>query len=266
MIRTLLFPLLLASVSAPAHALTVQAEGLEQAPPRAQPAASAMASLASHLQAEAEQVGQLDRLYEGYASRRQQQEALIVGRQDELARAENLSDRRRAGLRSEIQNAQRKMEADLLAARARALKILTPVQRAQLEALAQDARVQVRRDRYYQLLLMPVQAMEPLPLPRDGATRDGGTRDGGTRDGAARDGRESASQRERTSSGRSSRNRSARRKGTVRYGAYGGYAYGQTQYGVGASYGRGPVGVHAGIGRGGPAVGVSIGGVLGRGW
>ena len=248
--------LLLAAAAAPASALNVRAQDAEamresgaDAPASTASPASSGVSLASRLQLREEQAEQLDRLYEGYATRRLEQEAGIERRQAELDRAQapaSFDEKGAARLARQNSEAEQKITSSLLAARTSALKVLSSVQRAQLESVAEslgEGRIKLRRDRYFQLLLMPADEREPLPLPRDARTRELHER-----------------------SDRSSRSRSGRRKGTVSYGAYGGYGYGGPQYGVGASYGRGPVGVHAGIGRGGPSVGVSIGGILGGGW
>lgn len=253
---TRILALLLLAGAAPASALNVRnvrSEAVEETR-EASTAASSAVSLSLHLQLRLEQAERLDRLYEGYAARRLEHEVGIERRQSELARAQSPAsfDARRAEkLARQNSEAEQKITSGLLAARAQALKVLSPVQRAQLESLSEsldDGRVRLRRDRYFQLLLMPADEREPLPLPRDARTREVHERSN------------------RADRERSNRNRSARRKGTVSYGAYGGYGYGGPQYGVGASYGRGPIGVHAGIGRGGPSLGVSIGGILGRGW
>lgn len=253
MTRVFVLALLLPFAAAPASALTVRTlmvrdDGAQAPPSSARPALSGAASLAVHLQLRAEQAARLDGLYESYASARLQEESRAERWQSELAVAQapaSFDERRASRLARDISLSQQKVQAELLSARARSLKVLSSVQRAQLEDVATDERIKVRRDRYYQLLLMPAQEMEPLPLSRNRAPQE-------------------ISERERSRGERSRRERV--RKGAVSYGAYGGYGYGGPQYGVGATYGRGPVGVHAGIGRGGPSLGVSIGGILGRGW
>ena len=234
--------------------------GLAQNPQSAIPTAPAVnlpssvaPSLTAHLQMQAGQIGSLNRLYNAYASQRLKQETKLTQLQNQLrqAQAPTSFDQNKAGrLLREINDAQQKVAAELLSTRANALKVLTPVQRSQLESLATDNRISVSGDEYYQLLLMPVEALWQRPLdnglqpgqtplyadqyPGQQRSRDNGRYDNGRRD-----------------------------SGSGSYGVYGGYSYGYPDYGVYGNYGQGGVGVHVGIGRGGPSIGVGIGRVFG---
>lgn len=211
-------------------------------------ASSQPPSLAAQLQMSTRQVEPLNRLYDDYAARRWQQEDRIEAWQQHLRQAQaptSFDQRRATRLLNDIHNAQQKMTTDLLDTRARALKKLTPVQRAQLQVLQGDNRIKVRRDHLYQLLLMPLEESGPLVLDREAEPR---------------------ASLPRARSARNTRRNSPRRaKGSGRYGVYGGYGYGGPQYGVQGSYGEGPIGVYAGIGRGGPSFGIGVGGIFG-GW
>ena len=123
-------------------------------------------------------------------------------------------------------NNTRKIADDLKQTRAKSLRVLTPVQRAQLESFATDSRFQWRADWMHPLLLQPVDEAD-YPEPRARSKRR------------------------------------SRLKGSGNYGVYGGYSYGRPDVGVYGNYGQGAVGVHGGIGRGGPSIGVSIGRVFG---
>lgn len=204
-------------------------------------AASTASSLTAYLQMTAPQIERLNRFYDDYADRRLTQETKMAQWQQQLQQAQaptSFDERRATRLLRDIGEAQQKVVADFLSTRAKALKTLTPVQRAQLETLTTDSRMEVRRDRYYQILLLPVENMW-----------------------------QAAPETERRLSSNQNQNRQPRRyKGNGSYGVYGGYGYGQPQYGVYGSYGEGPIGVHAGIGRGGPSIGIGIGRVFGGGW
>ena len=235
--KTHLFALaaLVGAVSLPAMA---------QYPPAGSGQANAPAptvSLAQFLQLQPRQIEALDRLYDGYAARRAEREADIAGLSRQLRAAQSpthFDARAATRLQRNIGDAQQKVAADGVATRANALELLPPVQRAQLESLANDSRFQVRGDRYFQLFLMPLDAVGGAPL-------------------AFASPRFEASNSDR---------KHLRAKGAGSYGVYGGYGYGQPQIGVYGSYGQGPVGVQAGIGRGGASIGIGIGGIFGGRW
>ncbi len=200
-------------------------------------------SITAHLQMQAGQIEQLNRLYDVYASRRLKQESNLMQLQGQLwqAQAPTTFDQNKATrLLREINEGQQKVASDLLSTRANALKVLTPVQRSQVESLATDPRIRVPGDRYYQLLLMPIESIWQLPL------------DNGFQSGQPRSYSEHYPRDNRT-----------RDNGSGSYGVYGGYGYGQPDYGVYGSYGQGGVGVQVGIGRGGPSIGIGIGRVFG---
>jgi Spy/CpxP family protein refolding chaperone len=200
-------------------------------------------SITTHLQMQLGQIEQLNRLYDGYTARRLKQEAGLMKLQNQMqqAQAPTTFDQNKATrLLREINEAQQKVASDLLATRANAIKILTPVQRLQLESLATDARIRVPGDRYYQLLLMPVEALWQVPL-------DNGWQPG----------------QPQSHADQYPGNRRTRDNGSGSYGVYGGYSYGYPDYGVYGNYGQGGVGVQVGIGRGGPSIGVGIGRVFG---
>lgn len=197
-------------------------------------------SLPQILQLQARQIEGLDRLYDGYASRRAAKEANIARWAGQLraAQAPTSFDARAATrLQQNIGEAQQKVAADLLSTRAKALQMLPPVQRAQLESLATDSRFKVRSDRYFQLFLLPVEQLWQQSLAGKSARLLPNQRQSRYRD-----------------------------QGAGSYGVYGGYGYGQPQIGVYGSYGQGPVGVHAGVGRGGASIGIGIGGIFGGRW
>jgi Spy/CpxP family protein refolding chaperone len=231
------FGALLLMQPAPSQALTtpghLRAAASETAEPSGGPS-----SLAAHLQLKEAQLQSLDRLYDSYAALRAGHNEKMARWQSQLRRAQapsSFNEREASRLTREMSAAQQKLSADFLWARSRALRVLTPVQRAQLEALAGDSRIAARPDKYLQLLVLPEEEFESLGpsqlLPPSQHTTRGASR---------------------------------RSKGTARYGVYGGYSYGGPNYGVYGSYGHGPVGVHVGIGRGGPSIGIGIGGRIGR--
>lgn len=202
-------------------------------------------SVTAHLQMQAGQIERLSRLFDVYAARRFQQEASIAQRQNQLTaiQATTPFDQAQAGrLRRAISEAQQQVTTDFLATHVKALKMLMTVQRAQLEALANDTRLKVRHDKYYELLLLPTEQLWQSPLPTE---RNRG---------------------ELERNGLPSRPRQqAHHNGSANYGVYGGYGQGEPQYGVYGNYGKGRTGVQVGIGRGGPSVGIGIGGIFG-GW
>ena len=137
--------------------------------------------------------------------------------------------------------------SDVSQAHDRALKILTPLQHAQLAAIAREIannsnRLRIRDDQYSQLLLPPFDqnniqfSQQRTETPSDNSRP-----------------KKSARSRRPKSSGGS-------------YGVYGGYSYGGPNYGVYGNYGRGNVGVSGSIGRYGPSIGVNIGRVFGSRW
>ncbi len=205
-------------------------------------AARPMVSITAYLQMRDDQIGRLNRVYEDHSARRLQEESKIaqLGLQLRQATAPTTFDESRAArLGREISERRQKIATDFLSARAKALQLLEPVQRAQLESLGTDTRFQPRTDRFYQLLLMPVEQM-----------------------GRANFDSVSSVQNARNSAPRAKK-RGGLGGGTATYGVHGGYGYGGPQYGVYGGYGRGPVGVNVGIGRGGPSIGIGIGGIFG---
>lgn len=215
----------------------------QNAPAHSVRSAAPMAlSLSTYLQMSGEQIERFDRQFDAYAARRSRQEANLFELQGQLSRAQTPSsfdERKAARLLRETGEARQKVAADLLSSRAKALQILGSVQRSQLESLPNDPRFVVQNDRFYQLLLLPVEN-----LWQNSASERG-------------DGR-MWSQRARNS-------QSSGLAGRGSYGVYGGYSYGGPSYGVYGSYGQGPIGVHAGVGRGGVSVGIGIGGIFGGG-
>jgi hypothetical protein len=197
-------------------------------------------SITAHLQMPAEQIYQLNRLYDDYVARRMKHEANLAQWQNQLRHSPAYYEHGQvARLERNIYEVRQKVSRDFLSTREKALKVLTPVQRAQLEALSRDARIRVRGDRYHQLLLLPVEQLWQVRLDN---------------------GFESPIYPEHRYDGRHPRD-----YGHGNYGVYGGYSYGHPQYGVYGSYGQSSVGVHAGIGRGGPSFGIGIGRIFG-GW
>lgn len=198
-----------------------------------------VASIPAYLQMQTAQVQQLSRLYDGYAARRSPQLDRIVVWQDQLrqlpttAPAQDRADR----LERAVRDAQQQVTRDLLDTRTKALKTLTPVERAQLAFLAKDPRFQVRRDRYFELFLMPVEQLWQVPVA-SGAEADG--RPSGTR-----------SKPERHDNDR------------VDYGVHAGHSYGESHYEVYGSYERDSVGVRVGMGSGGASIDIGLGGVTG---
>lgn len=204
---------------------------------------AATPSITTHLQLQNGQIAKLDRLYDAYAANRAKRETTIAQRQDQLEEAQEPSsfdERRASRLLREIGQERQKVEDDFLSTRAKSMKVLTAVQRSQLESLADDDRIQTRPDRYFQLLSLPVEELWQMPLERRIERKT-----------ARRDERLSPRQRKQ-------------RRGVASYNVYGGYSYGGPNYGVVGGYNEGPVGAHVGIGRGGPFFGVGVGGILGR--
>ena len=200
-------------------------------------------SITTHLQMQSGQVAQLNRLYDAYATRRLKQETNLMQLQNQLSQAQaptTFDQNKATRLLREINETRQKVAADLLVTRANALKVLTRVQRSQLEGLATDARIKMPGDRYYQLFLMPVEAIWQLPVEH------------GLQPGQPQ-----------SYANQYPRDQQARDNGSGSYGVYGGYSYGYPDYGVYGNYGQGGVGVHVGIGRGGPSIGVGIGRVFG---
>ncbi len=196
-------------------------------------------SLSAYLQMSGDQIGRFDRQFDAYAARRSQQEATLFQLQGQLAQAQAptaFDERKAARLLREISQARQKVAADLLSSRAKALEILGPVQRSQLQSLPTDPRFVVQNDRFYQLLLLPVEN-----LWQDSANNG------------------------RTWTQQTRNSQPSGLAGRGSYGVYGGYSYGGPSYGVYGSYGQGPIGVHAGVGRGGVSVGIGIGGIFGGG-
>ena len=139
---------------------------------------------------------------------------------------------------------------DFVAVQTRALQILTPLQRAQLDSIVDDSRLRIRDDQYSQLLLTPLRTKD--------STRNNDYRDQENQ-------RNNERQRAEKQPGKS-RNRNRRSNGSGSYGVYGGYSYGGPNYGVYGNYGQGNVGVGATIGRYGPSIGVNVGRVFGGRW
>ncbi len=253
---------LVPALTLPAHALDADAN----APASAQPVLQSdyvprESSILSHLQLRPGQVERLSRLYDDYAARRSEHQEKISLWQGQLTTAQQDGDERAATrLARDINDARREVEDDFLSARGKALKTLTRVQRAQLQSVASDPRIKIRRDKYFQLLLMPAHNIWQAPLlhePAASSTLNPAQPNRSYPDRSYPDRRYP----DRRYPGRS-RGRRARSAGGS-YGVYGGYGYRQPQYGVYGNYGQGPVGVHAGIGRGGPSVGIGVGGVFG---
>lgn len=209
------------------------AQPQRQQTPSSNEASSRAISLRALLQLQGEQEARLNRLYDDYAQGRVEQEMHFASRQ--RGRTPSSDD----SLKREQIQAQRKIADTLLSKRQQAFKVLGAVQRSQLQAYSRDPRYQLKRDRYYQLLLLPVEDLGQAPLdqpefnPAVGALPP------------------------------YSSNPSGRSQGTGSYGVYGGYSYGGPSYGVYGTVGRGSVGVQAGIGRGGPSIGIGIGRVFG---
>jgi hypothetical protein len=194
------------------------------------PPSSPAVSLRALLQLQGEQDARLNRLYDEYAQRRAEQESRFAPQQQ--GRNPSSDDR----LRRDQLQAQQKIADALLSKRKQALQVLGSVQRSQLQAYSLDPRYQLQRDRYYQLLLLPVEQLGQAPLDLQGRS---------------------------PGSGNYSSNRSGRSGASGSYGVYGGYSYGGPSYGVYGNVGRGSVGVHAGIGNRGPSIGIGIGRVFG---
>lgn len=211
----------------------VNAQPQSQRLPAPRSHSSPVVSLRALLQLQGEQNAKLNRLYDEYARRRDEEEKHFVSRQN--GRTSSSDDR----LRREQVHAQQKIADALLSKRQLAFKVLGAVQRAQLQAYSQDPRFELARDRYYQLLLLPVENLGQTPLDVLGGSSSSATLPPYP---SSRSGRSSA---------------------LDSYGVYGGYSYGGPSYGVYGTVGRGSVGVQAGIGRGGPSIGIGIGRVFG---
>ncbi len=136
---------------------------------------------------------------------------------------------------------------ELSQAHERALQILTPLQRVQLDTIIKNQRLRIRDDQYSQLLLVPDGAANTQNQPAEYRTNNN------------RDNRNRDKDQQRPS--KKSRNRG--NNGSGSYGVYGGYGYGGPNYGVYGNYGQGNVGVGATIGRYGPSIGVNVGRVFG---
>lgn len=226
--RILALGMVLCSGSAAVHAQP------QSVPPSAPLSTSSReVSLRALLQLRGEQEARLNRLYDEYAKSRTEQESRFASRQN--GRTASLDDR----LRREQLQAQQKIADALLSKRTNALKILGPIQCSQLHFYSQDSRYQLKRDRYYQLLLLPVEQLGQAPLDFQEHSQN------------------SSVPYLPSSNGR------GRSQTSGSYGVYGGYSYGGPSYGVYGNAGRGSVGVHAGIGRGGPSIGIGIGRVFG---
>ncbi|MBW3636952.1 MAG: hypothetical protein KY445_10915 [Armatimonadetes bacterium] len=205
-------------------------------------AAPTALSLSAYLQMSRDQIGRFDRQFDAYAARRSKQEATLFQLQGQLAQAQaptSFNERKASRLLGEIGETRQKVAADLLSSRAKALEILGPVQRSQLQSLTSDPRFTVQNDRFYQLLLLPVENLWQ---------------------NSSNNGRD-----ERVWSQQTHNSQPSGLAGRGSYGVYGGYSYGGPSYGVYGSYGQGPIGVHAGVGRGGVSVGIGIGGIFGGG-
>lgn len=205
-------------------------------------------SITSHLQLKSAQIERLNRLYDDYAARRAKLETQMAGVQNRLREAQSpefFDEGRAFRLSREIGQARQQMADDFLTARIKAFKILSPVQRSQLESLANNDRIRVRFDRYSQLLLLPPEEAEQTFIANRDQSRI-------TSETPRRDGYENQRQNQN------------RRRGTARYDVYGGYSYGRPNYGIVGSYNEGPFGAHVGVGSGGPFFGVGVGGVISR--
>lgn len=217
--------------------------GAQNAPSNSARSGAPMAlSLSTYLQMSGEQIERFDRQFDAYAARRSRQEANLFQLQGQVSQAQSPSsfnERKATRLLREMGEARQKVAADLLSSRAKALEVLGPVQRSQLQSLTADPRFVVQNDRFYQLLLLPVENLwQNSP---------------------------SESRNDRMWSQPTRNSQPSGLRGQGAYGVYGGYSYGGPSYGVYGSYGQGPVGVHAGIGRGGVSVGIGIGGIFGGG-
>jgi Spy/CpxP family protein refolding chaperone len=124
----------------------------------------------------------LDRLYDEFAQRRIEQEGKIARWRDDLQKAQSptsFDERKAAGLLQSISEAGQKITDAFLRVRGKALEVLTPAQRAQLQELAaramstrQDmALAPPARDHYYQLLLLPVEALLQTPVDTQAVLR-----------------------------------------------------------------------------------------------
>lgn len=226
--RILVLGMALCLASAAAHA---QPQSQGPSVPASPSPNSRAVSLRALLQLQGDQDARLNRLYDDYAQRRADQEARFASLQ--VGRGSSFDDR----LRREQTQAQQKIADALLSKRKQAFKVLGPIQRSQLQAFSQDPRFELRHDRYYQLLLLPIENLGQAPLDFQ--------------------------ERSQRSGYPPSSYRSGRSQTSGSYGVYGGYSYGGPSYGVYGNVGRGSVGVHAGIGNRGPSIGIGIGRVFG---
>jgi hypothetical protein len=135
-------------------------------------------SLPAKLGLDARQTTRLDALYDNYARRRMEQEARIVGWQQELRQAQsptNFNERKASELLRSITGAQENIRNTFLRARGEALKALTTAQRARLQAMTMEVRASttqsqdsgllpLRNDQYNQLLLMPLEHLLQTPI------------------------------------------------------------------------------------------------------
>ncbi len=199
-------------------------------------------SLAALLQLQPAQSERLSRLYDDFSARRRTQQEKIARLQNQRGQGRDAG--RAARLERDIEAARQKILADLGATRVKARQTLPPVQRSQLDSLANESRFRLRRDRFYQLLLAPGAETEPVAERVQGSE-------------ARRNWLEARQW--------AGENNARRANGVGSYGVYSGYGYGGPQAGVYGGYNQGAVGVHGGIGLGGPSIGVSIGRVFGVG-
>ncbi|HEX9996225.1 MAG TPA: hypothetical protein VGB45_03715 [Abditibacterium sp.] len=220
-------------------AFNVQSQA-QNAPTRAN--SNGGVSLAAYLQLQNKQTDKLARFSDDFAVKREQHRAKISWWHSEQRRAQKDGNERAAmEIERDIEAEELKTGRELQAIRAKALQILPPVQRSQLEFAGRDPRLNLRRDEWYQLLISPVDDFAPTTMLSENARRSLDKRDSRRDD---------------------SRRNDSRSRGGGSYGVYGGY-YGRPDVGVYGNYGVGGVGVHAGIGRNGPTIGVGIGRVFG---
>ncbi|HEX8464185.1 MAG TPA: hypothetical protein VF627_06145 [Abditibacterium sp.] len=199
---------------------------------------AAEVSLIALLQMPMAQIERLNRLYADFASRRAGQENYQARLQTQLTAAQSptsFDEKKAASLLRELGENRQKSASEFVSTRAKALQILQPVQRAQLQSIATDSRYQFKRDAYFLLLLLPVEQSEATQFFA----------------------------RQPLSQPNFAQRNNARFPGSGNYGVYGGYGLGGPNYGVYGGYGVGGVGVYGGLGRGGPSIGIGIGGLFG---
>lgn len=199
------------------NALPIKQSGVEQS------GASSGVSLSRLLQLSAAQIEQLNRFYSEFAAREAAQQAKTRSPQS-------------------VEKARQKVAADWRSTRARARQFLPPVQRSQLDSIANDPRFQLRRDSFYQLLAPGEAEFVAVSALKSDEARHNWLE----------------ARRLENFNGNAAR-------GTGSYGVYGGTGYSGPQAGIYGGYQQGAVGVHAGVGSGGPSVGISIGRVFGVG-